>query len=231
MLIIGHRGSRGTSPENSLAALRAGFKSGADMLEFDIQLTRDKVPVVIHDPNLLRTHRKNFKISDHTLSELHGLKLRPAVLMLEQVLDEFYSKILLNIELKATGSADAVIDLLETSYIKRQSDWDNVLISSFSHRLLCRVRERAPKANLALLQSLNPFAFLALHRKINLTAIGFHRLHANYFALEIARRAQIFTYIYTVNRLDTAQKFEQKGVGAIVTDYPAIMVETFNGDA
>lgn len=220
MLIIGHRGSRGTKPENSLPSFREAYKVGADMLEFDIQLTSDKVPVVIHDTNLLRTHHENFQIASHTAAELAALKLKTAVPTLDQVLDEFYGKVLLNIELKAKGSSDATIELLKRKYIKTKEDWDNVLISSFVQRELIRTRKLAPHANLALLHSLNPFAYLALHRRLTLTAVGFHRLHANRFALEIAKRSGIFTYAYTVNRRDSAQKLIEKGCEGIVTDYP-----------
>ena len=57
MLIIGHRGAAGLARENSLEALRAGLEAGADILEFDVRLTKDKIPVVVHDFHTLRTHR------------------------------------------------------------------------------------------------------------------------------------------------------------------------------
>ena len=46
MLTIGHRGAAGIAPENTLESLRAGVKAGCDMLEFDVRLTKDKIPVV-----------------------------------------------------------------------------------------------------------------------------------------------------------------------------------------
>lgn len=45
----GHRGCRCEYPENSIEAMKEGIKRGADYLEIDVQLTRDKVPVIIHD--------------------------------------------------------------------------------------------------------------------------------------------------------------------------------------
>lgn len=220
MLIIGHRGSRGTQPENSMAGFRDGFDSGAAMLEFDIQLTRDKVPVVIHDPNLLRTHHTNFHISRHTMAELQQLGLRPIVPALEQVLDKYFAKIMLNIEVKARGSAAAVIDLLEKKYVTQSSDWEHIIISSFSKKELIAARKKSSSVRLALLHAFNPFAFLLLHRRIQLTAAGFHRLHINAFALMAARRIGIWTYVYTVNHLETANRLTQKKVDGVVTDFP-----------
>ncbi len=54
-LVIGHRGGRALGPENTLAAGRAGHAAGADMWELDTQLTKDQVPVVLHDATLKRT--------------------------------------------------------------------------------------------------------------------------------------------------------------------------------
>jgi glycerophosphoryl diester phosphodiesterase len=48
--VHGHRGSRGTHPENTLPAFEEAVKAGADVLELDLQLTRDDIPVIVHDP-------------------------------------------------------------------------------------------------------------------------------------------------------------------------------------
>src|SRR4051794_37261026 len=54
-LIIAHRGDSSHAPENTLEAALLGRDSGADAWELDVQLTRDGVPVVVHDETLLRT--------------------------------------------------------------------------------------------------------------------------------------------------------------------------------
>lgn len=53
--ICAHRGASATHPENTLAAFREAIRLGAHMVEFDVYLTKDKHPVVIHDPTLDRT--------------------------------------------------------------------------------------------------------------------------------------------------------------------------------
>ena len=52
---IAHRGARSLAPENTLAAIRMAALAGADMVELDVHLTTDGIPVVIHDDTLERT--------------------------------------------------------------------------------------------------------------------------------------------------------------------------------
>lgn len=56
--VHGHRGSRGTHPENTLPAFQEAVDAKADVLEFDLQMTKDNVPVVAHDPLLTQEHCK-----------------------------------------------------------------------------------------------------------------------------------------------------------------------------
>lgn len=220
MLIIGHRGAGGLAPENTLEAFEAGAAADADMLELDVRLTKDRVPVVIHDARLLRTHRLRESVAGLTHEELAGLTAEQPVPTLTEVLDRYFGKILLNIELKSRGSGLVVVELLESRYIKKSKDWDSVMLSSFKGTELIAMRRRAPKANLAMLHNENPFIFVAYHRFVQLTAVGFHRLYLNRFALEIARKAGLFIYTYTVNRPGALPSLEKQGVDGIVTNYP-----------
>lgn len=52
VVVHGHRGSRGTHPENTLPAFQEAVDAGAQVLELDLQLTRDDVPLVSHDPEI-----------------------------------------------------------------------------------------------------------------------------------------------------------------------------------
>lgn len=220
MLIIGHRGAKGLIAENTIASLEAGMINGADILEFDVRMTKDHVLVVIHDARLIRTHKHIVAVGRLTLDELQAVSADLPIPTLKEVLDTYYKKILLNIEIKSRGAGVAVIALLQSGYIKKTSDWDNVLISSFKGSELVKMRKIAPKANLSLIHVENPFIFIAYHRRITLTAVGFHRLYINRFALEIARRLQLFTYVYSVDRTAAIPLMQEQGIDGIVTNYP-----------
>lgn len=220
MLVIGHRGAAGVAPENTLESLRAGMMAGADILEFDVRLTKDNIPVVIHDATTLRTHKDRKVIAHHTLAELREFQLSPHIPTLSEVLDEFYGHILLNIELKSRGSGQVVTELLRDRYITQDSDWDAVLLSSFKGRELARVRKISRRVPLALLHDQNPFLFIAYHRKLQFSAVGFHRLYINPLATEIAKRLELFCYAYTVDRPYGALLLDRKGIDGIVTNLP-----------
>lgn len=69
-LIVAHRGMSLHAPENTGAAIRMALDVGAEGVEFDVRLTRDRVPVVIHDETLVRTARIKKRVADLTVGEL-----------------------------------------------------------------------------------------------------------------------------------------------------------------
>ena len=49
VLVVGHRGAEALAPENTWASLQVGYEAGADLLEVDVQLTRDGEAIVFHE--------------------------------------------------------------------------------------------------------------------------------------------------------------------------------------
>ena len=74
-----------------------------------------------------------------------------------------------------------------------------------------------------MLQHVNALNFIAWQKQLNLTAVGFHRLNINRFALEVAKQLDLFTYVYTVNRPEAIVQLAKRDIDAIVTDDPAAM--------
>ena len=230
MLIIGHRGAAGLAPENTMKSMKAGFDADADMLEVDIRLTKDNQIVAIHDSRLTRTHHRREAVAGLTYEQLQLLTKDAPVPLVETILDKYFGKILLNIEVKSRGCGEALLQLLTTKYIKKAGDWDKLIISSFKGAELGRIRKLAPKANLAMLHNENPFLFIAYQRSVKFTAVGFHRLYLNPLALEIAKRAGLFVYVYTVDRIGALQLLEEQGVEGIVTNYPDKFIAALNDE-
>jgi glycerophosphoryl diester phosphodiesterase len=72
-VVIGHRGYRTKYPENTLSSFAAAIAAGADMIELDVTLSRDRKLVVIHDDTLNRTTSGFGPVHDMNLQELKRL--------------------------------------------------------------------------------------------------------------------------------------------------------------
>jgi len=72
-LILGHRGASAVAPENTLAAFSRAILDGAEGIEFDVRLSRDKVPMVIHDATLKRTALIDSLVCDLTSKQLQEI--------------------------------------------------------------------------------------------------------------------------------------------------------------
>ena len=106
MMVAGHRGDSANYPENTMAAFRAAIAAGADMIETDVRLTRDGVPVLIHDRTVDRTTDGKGYVKDMTFAELRALNagstaLPQTVPTLEELLELLHSSdVTLNLEVK-----------------------------------------------------------------------------------------------------------------------------------
>jgi glycerophosphoryl diester phosphodiesterase len=72
-IVLGHRGAAGVAPENTLVAFERGLELGAQVIESDVHLTRDGVPVLIHDESVDRTTDGRGPVAERSLAELHEL--------------------------------------------------------------------------------------------------------------------------------------------------------------
>src|SRR5690606_2702839 len=71
--ICAHRGAMSSHPENTIPAFMEAIRLGAHMIEFDVQITRDKKLVIMHDETVDRTTDGNGKISNFTFDQLREL--------------------------------------------------------------------------------------------------------------------------------------------------------------
>lgn len=219
MIIIGHRGAAGLAPENTIAAMKAGVAAGADMLELDVRVTSDGIPVVIHDISTRRTHKKTVTIARTTATDLQKQTTDSPIPTLDEVFKVFFGKIPLNIECKSRGSGRAAAELA-AQYCKKPGDWNHLMFSSFHPAELQAIRDVSEHAMLALVHRHNPFAFVPYLKSLRLGAVGFHQLSINPLAVAIAKKRRIFTYAYTINRPTVARILKRGGIEGIVTNYP-----------
>ena len=113
MFIVGHRGARAVHPENTVTALKEGMKC-ADFVEIDIRLTKDGIPVVMHDATLDRTTNGSGPVSGKTLLEIQQLDAGDghSVPTLQEVCDLCLPSCGIVAEIKESGSEEAVCSIL-----------------------------------------------------------------------------------------------------------------------
>ena len=140
-MIIGHRGASAAAPENTLAAFRLAQQQGADGIEFDVQLSADGVPVVIHDDTVERTTNGRGRVSDLTLAQLQTLDAGQGepIPTLAQVFAEFGTDFLYNLEIKNDHQTDQGAEKAIAACIHQYGVQAQLLISSFNPAALERV--------------------------------------------------------------------------------------------
>lgn len=151
-VLVGHRGAAGSAPENTMPSFMRAVSLGVDAIELDVHLSRDGVPVVIHDHTVDRTTEGRGAVSDLTVAELKSLNAaarfdgpsgEACIPTLEEVLSWAHGKTRVVIELKGTG--------IPTDLIPRTIDLvrafgmlDDVMLIAFDHFALLEARELSP---------------------------------------------------------------------------------------
>jgi len=150
--IIAHRGFSAIAPENTLAAFEAAIAAGADRVEFDVQLTRDGIPVVIHDDLLDRTTSGKGPVEAISCGEIRRLDAgswlhprfgRERVPTLDEALDCCAGRIAVNVEIKALHDAAGAargIERLVAGALARRPAGEWAVVSSFDRGALERLR-------------------------------------------------------------------------------------------
>ncbi|GEO27245.1 glycerophosphoryl diester phosphodiesterase [Alicyclobacillus acidoterrestris] len=227
VLRIAHRGASDRCPENTLPAFRQAFAHGADMVELDVQLTKDGSLVILHDHYLDRTTTGQGLVAEHTQQQIVAYDAGTwfdsqfagtHVPLLDDVLREF-PEASFNIELKSfplarsTELVDAVL-----SCVKAHDAMDRVLLSSFDHAALHTARTRSRDIALGALYCGRLWPAFQLAEALRLTSLhpDVASLDASFIAEARAHGYAVLTW--TVQTPDMLQWAIANGVSGVITD-------------
>jgi glycerophosphoryl diester phosphodiesterase len=242
-LIIGHRGASAVAPENTIAAFREAIAAGADGVEFDVRLTRDAVPVVIHDSTLRRTGGLPRRIADLTAAELEQVDVgswfdrkfaHETVPSLEELLTLFESNnLVLNLEMKS-DSASEHVPLAEACcrLINEHSVKERAIISCFDLAAIKAVKSIDSEIKTAALfePSLSNLTALSNERIVNqaigvgATALALHHRLARKDLIDKAKLLGWIVAVWTVDDPAWIERARSIGVDALITNNPAAML-------
>ncbi|MGF7186032.1 glycerophosphoryl diester phosphodiesterase [Desulfitispora alkaliphila] len=234
-ILIGHRGSAGLFPENTLVGFKRALGLGVRAFEFDVQLSHDGVPVLCHDSTVDRTTDGTGRVADYTWAQLQQLDAgswfakeysEESVPSLEQVLNLLsgYKNdgLLVNIELKNGPVFYSGLDQAILNLINQFDIYDCTIISSFDHMALKKIRELDADVKVGVITAsgiINPVEYMV---RCKIDSYSYHPLW--YFVTEKlivnCKEKGIKVYPYTVNDKKEINQLWDWGVDGIITDYP-----------
>ncbi len=228
LFLWAHRGASAVAPENTLAAFRAAESAGADGIELDVHLSRDGIPVVIHDETLERTSNGHGRVARWNAAELARLDAGgwfspefsgERIPTLEQVLVWAGERLRVNIEIKTAAAGAAVLRLL------RDFPNSRVLVSSFDHRLLPQLRQQDSSLPLGVLGETH-FWRRGVLRAAASGAESYHpRVDRVSRPLLLAcRSAGLVVYPWTVDAVAEVNRLLLLGVSGLFTNDPRSVI-------
>lgn len=229
--IWAHRGDSSHAPENTMSAFSAAVESGADGIEMDVHLSKDGIPVVIHDDLLERTTDGKGAVSDVTLRQLRQLDAGSwfshkfageGLPALEDVLNVFGGQLLLNLELKDYAAGVEVLTLLG-----RYPGVD-FLLSSFDYGLLKRLRAIDEKLPLAVLFDEGNWR-RAVRFADEISASAFHPVvsRVNRRMVAACRSLGMAVSVWTVDLPWQGRNLMRMGVSGLFTNDPETLLSAF----
>lgn len=224
MQIIGHRGSAGTAPENTLAAFTDALLAKVDAVEFDVQQCATGELVVIHDLRVDRTTNGHGRVDQLSLTALKSLDAGQGetIPLLHEVLDHLNNKVSVNIELKATHTARQTAELIDRYVDEGKYNYNSFLISSFNHQELLRFREYNTQCRVAVLIAHMPIDHALSFPELDPWSINVDLDNTTPEFVQAAHHLGYRFLTYTVNHHDDFEELRQMGVDGIFTDYPAL---------
>lgn len=223
--IVGHRGAAGEKLENSLSGFEHALTLPIDAIELDIREDSSQL-WVFHDRDLKRMTTSTGGFEDHPDPASIRLRNGEAVPTLQQVLDLYWGKMPVNIEIKSVADPHLLLDLLASYPLPEARDghpW--ILISSFNHNILLQLRELGCNWPLAPISGGIPIQIAAELDQIRPWSWHFDD---EYLDLELVRKLRergVPSLVFTVNDAERALFLKRCGVAGIFTDIPSRMLE------
>lgn len=233
--VTAHRGAALMAPENTLSALSYAIDSQSDYAEIDVQETKDKELVLLHDTSLKRTAGLGKKVWEVPYAQIRQLdagisfnkKFRGEIIpTLEEAVKFCKGKLDLNIEIKYNGKNKGIVNKV-VRVIEANDFINQCVISSMDYQFLKQVKEANPKIRTGYIMSMR---YGSISR---IEYADFFSVKSNYIDESFVNEAHSFgkeVHAWTVNYPGTVKKMMECKVDNIITDDPVLVRKVLNGE-
>jgi glycerophosphoryl diester phosphodiesterase len=236
-LVIGHRGAMGYRPENTMPSFEHALALGADCVEFDVHLTRDGVPVVIHDETVDRTTNGNGPVREHSLSELQrldaGAWFSPEyagarIPTLDEVLEwARLSGMAVDVEIKNAPIYYVGIEAKVVDALRHADMIEQAIVSSFDHQAVRLVGQLDSEVTLGVLYGARPAdAGLCLAEQVGATVLLPHVAYARADDVRIAHAAGLAVVPWTTSDAERICELIAMGIDGVCSNHPDVVRQT-----
>ncbi len=214
--IVGHRGAPAYAPENTLKSFRKAYECGATAIEFDVRLTADQVPVIIHDETTERVAGAGGPVAEMKFEDLRKISVGgEKIPTLEEVLTFAKDRLAVDVEIKVIGVEKRVVRLIHDFGLT-----DKALITSFIPPILSQVKRLDPRIRVGVLCSEWDDEYLDIAAKLDAYALLPNYKSVNEDLVRKVRKDGFKLIVWTVNNLEDIEKMISLGVDGIITDDP-----------
>ncbi|MBP7857902.1 MAG: glycerophosphodiester phosphodiesterase [Candidatus Saccharimonadales bacterium] len=228
MKIIGHRGARALSPENTIASFEKAIEHGVDAIELDVRVSRDGVAVVHHDAAIINPDGSEVIIARTSYAEL--LRHKPDLAALDHVIRTVAHRCQIVIEIKPDVPTKQTVRIIRDR-LKRGWQLKEFAVASFDFDALQHMREQLPGVQLIVNETWSGIRALRRARRLSTKRISMSELWLYAAYLRMMKRRGIQLIIFPPNRkfwfmrssvVNSPERMKRwrKLVYGIVTDRP-----------
>ncbi|CAG7641033.1 Glycerophosphodiester phosphodiesterase [Paenibacillus solanacearum] len=217
---LAHRGYPKKYPENTFSSFQAALDLSYDILELDVQLTKDGVAVVIHDTTVNRTTNGTGHVIDYLFDDLRKLDAGDGqpIPTLEEILKMAKGKAKVDIELKQSGDLYPGLEAKVLEVVRECGMMEDIFVTSFDHYSIMKMRELSSEVELGLvIYGATPSVF-PLAEQIRARYVSVKYIYLNEDFIQRCEEQGIQIIAWTIDDEESMSKLHQR--------YPNIWVCT-----
>ena len=224
-ICFAHRGASGHEPENTLLAIEKALSMGAPWIEIDVFRVEGEL-VVIHDERLEYTTSGRGYVTEKTLAHLRTLDAGKGqrIPLLREVFDLVERRAGINVELKGAGTAAPAVKLVRDYIMHRRWQYEQVILSSFDHRELSRVKPLDPEIRTGALILGVPRHYARFAEELEAFSVHAGLAFTSRAFVEDAHRRGLKFFVYTVNFPDDLARVRAMGADGVFTNFPELVI-------